>query len=80
MHCLPVSYAVCRALGAGENVLELAELLGAPVVTSQDAKGFVREDHVQVGGVLGIWQYVRSAAKSLFVLEISGGKTLGSIA
>jgi thiamine pyrophosphate-dependent acetolactate synthase large subunit-like protein len=44
-----------RAFADGEEILRLAEMLGTPVVTSQDAKGCVREDHDQVVGVLGVF-------------------------
>lgn len=38
---------------AGEAILQLAELLGAPVATSQTAKGAIPEDHPLSVGVIG---------------------------
>jgi len=38
---------------AGDAILELAELMGAPVATSQTAKGVVPEDHPSSVGIIG---------------------------
>ncbi len=44
-----------RAIGCGPAILQLAEKLGAPVITSLDGKGIVDETHPHVQGVLGIF-------------------------
>lgn len=46
-----------RALGCGEAIEELAEKLGAPIITSLDGKGIVNEAHPNVLGVLGIFGF-----------------------
>lgn len=43
-----------RAVGCGEEILRLAERLGAPVLTRLDAKGVVDESHPLVFGVVGV--------------------------
>lgn len=44
-----------RAVGCGKAISELAEKLGAPVITSLDGKGIVDEAHPYTQGVLGIF-------------------------
>ncbi|MEM9899589.1 MAG: thiamine pyrophosphate-binding protein, partial [Pseudomonadota bacterium] len=41
------------AYGARENIIALAEKLGAPVLTTFKAKGLIPDDHPNAGGVLG---------------------------
>ena len=43
-----------RAVGAGEEILKLAERINAPVLTRLDAKGCVNEAHGLVFGVIGV--------------------------
>jgi len=43
-----------RAVGCGEEILQLAERVGAPVLTRLDAKGVVDESHPLVFGVVGV--------------------------
>ncbi len=44
-----------RAVGCGKAISQLAEKLGAPVITSLDGKGIVDETHPHSQGVLGIF-------------------------
>ncbi|MPR35972.1 thiamine pyrophosphate-binding protein [Salmonirosea aquatica] len=44
-----------RATGCGKAISQLAERLGAPVITSLDGKGIVNEAHPNTQGVLGIF-------------------------
>jgi pyruvate oxidase len=44
-----------RAVGCGKAISQLAERLGAPVITSLDGKGIVDEAHPHTQGVLGIF-------------------------
>jgi len=44
-----------RAADAGQEIQDLAEMLGVPVVTTLDAKGVIPEDHPQAVGVFGIF-------------------------
>jgi thiamine pyrophosphate-dependent acetolactate synthase large subunit-like protein len=46
-----------RALHCGADIEQLAEKLGAPIVTSLDGKGIVDESHPHVLGVLGIFGF-----------------------
>ena len=46
-----------RALGCGPAIEELAERLGALIITSLDGKGIVDESHPNVLGVLGIFGF-----------------------
>ncbi|OLP96269.1 putative acetolactate synthase large subunit [Symbiodinium microadriaticum] len=43
-----------RAVGAGKEILQLAERINAPVLTRLDAKGCVDESHNLVFGVIGV--------------------------
>ncbi|CAK9110492.1 unnamed protein product [Durusdinium trenchii] len=43
-----------RAVGAGEEILKLAERIHAPVLTRLDAKGVVNEAHPLAFGVIGV--------------------------
>ncbi|QJW90170.1 thiamine pyrophosphate-binding protein [Spirosoma taeanense] len=44
-----------RAVGCGASITQLAEKLGAPIITSLDGKGIVDETHAHTLGVLGIF-------------------------
>ena len=44
-----------RGVKYSAALLELAEALGAPILTSLDAKGTVPEDHPLAHGVLGVF-------------------------
>ncbi|MFD2573086.1 thiamine pyrophosphate-binding protein [Spirosoma soli] len=44
-----------RAVGCGPAIMQLAERLGAPIITSLDGKGIVDETHPHTQGVLGIF-------------------------
>lgn len=49
----PVIIVGHGAYGARDQIIELAEKLGAPVLTTFKAKGLVPDDHPKAGGVLG---------------------------
>ena len=49
----PVIIVGHGAYGARDQIIELAEKLGAPVLTTFKAKGLVPDDHPNAGGVLG---------------------------
>ncbi len=72
----PVVIAGYGARGAQDAVLALAESLGAPVITTFKAKGFVPDDHPLAGGVLGrsgtpIASWLMNEADMLLVLGAS---------
>jgi thiamine pyrophosphate-dependent acetolactate synthase large subunit-like protein len=54
---LPVIVLGRRAAGCGPAIEQLAEQLGAPIITSLDGKGIVDESHPHVLGVLGIFGF-----------------------
>ena len=54
---LPVIVLGRRAVGCGPAIEQLAEKLGAPIITSLDGKGIVDESHPNVLGVLGIFGF-----------------------
>ena len=54
---LPVIVLGRRAVGCGPAIEQLAEKLGAPIITSLDGKGIVDEAHPNVLGVLGIFGF-----------------------
>lgn len=54
---LPVIVLGRRAVGCGPAIEQLAEKLGAPIITTLDGKGIVDEAHPNVLGVLGIFGY-----------------------
>ncbi len=54
---LPVIVLGRRAVGCGRAIEQLAEKLGAPIITSLDGKGIVDESHPNVLGVLGIFGF-----------------------
>jgi thiamine pyrophosphate-dependent acetolactate synthase large subunit-like protein len=58
----PVIVLGRRALGCGPAIEQLAEKLGAPVITSLDGKGIVDESHPHALGVLGIFGFPAVAA------------------
>jgi thiamine pyrophosphate-dependent acetolactate synthase large subunit-like protein len=54
---LPVIVLGRRAVGCGAAIEQLAEKLGAPIITSLDGKGIVDESHPNVLGVLGVFGF-----------------------
>lgn len=61
---------------AGEDILALSKLLGAPVVTSINGKGVVDEYHPNARGVVGVFGDVRASAllKQADVVLVLGSK------
>ena len=54
---LPLIVVGRRAVGCGPAIEQLAERLGAPVITALDGKGIVDEAHPNVLGVLGVFGF-----------------------
>ncbi len=54
---LPLIVVGRRAVGCGPAIEQLAERLGAPIITALDGKGIVDESHPNVLGVLGVFGF-----------------------
>jgi thiamine pyrophosphate-dependent acetolactate synthase large subunit-like protein len=54
---LPLIVVGRRAVGCGPAIEQLAERLGAPIITSLDGKGIIDEAHPQALGVLGVFGF-----------------------
>ena len=54
---LPLIVVGRRAVGCGPAIEQLAERLGAPIITALDGKGIVDESHPNALGVLGVFGF-----------------------
>ena len=54
---LPLIVVGRRAVGCGPAIEQLAERLGAPIITALDGKGIIDESHPNALGVLGVFGF-----------------------
>ena len=74
---LPVIVLGRRAVGCGPAIEQLAERLGAPIITSLDGKGIVDESHPNVLGVLGIFGFPAVEATQQILQQADVVVTIG---